>query len=304
MAFVVSGIGVYTDQTSQELVKKLLLTGRTMEQITVIPGIKYKEALNLLTNTVTIGAATCGFSPNGSVAFTQRDIAVTAMEVKDTLCPKTLEKYWMGQMMKPGAAQDTELGQILAESYIEKIKLANEFELWQGDIASGATYNQIDGFLYLLKTNAVSAVRVTAQTGHTASDIVAHVNDMVANIPEDILAAENLTLFMSYANYMLYTAALRTANMFHYNGENGAGYECFIPGTNVKASATRGLNGSPKFVLTYATNLVAGVDLLNEEEKFEIWYSKDNDEVRVNIQWKLGAQIYFPAYCVVNWAGV
>jgi len=54
-------------------------------------------------------------------------------------------------------------------------------------------------------------------------------------------------------------------------------------------------------LLTYGANLVVGTDLLNEEEKFDIFYSRDNDEVRVNIQWKIGTQIYFPEYVVVNY---
>jgi len=301
MAFNVSAISAYTNETAQDLVKKAVLTGRTMELVSVVPGIKYKEALNILTNTPTIAAASCGFTPAGSVAFKQRDITVTALEVKEALCQKTLEQYWMGQLMKPGAPTDMELGPVLADSYVEKIKEANEMNIWQGIAGSTATsYNEFDGFLQILGAE-VTAVGVTAAAApHTSSDIVAHVDAMVAAVPEDILDRDDLILFMSYANYNLYTAALRTANLFHYNGAVGADYTCVIPGTNIKAVATKGLSGSGSFVLTYGANLVIGTDLLNEEEKFDIFYSRDNDEVRVNIQWKIGCQVYWPEFCVIN----
>ena len=64
--------------------------------------------------------------------------------------------------------------------------------------------------------------------------------------------------------------------------------------------ATKGLTGTNYIFGTYAENMVVSTDLTNEEEKFDIWYSQDNDEVRVNIQWKIGVQIYFPQFVVTN----
>ena len=301
MAFNVSNINPFTNETSQELVKKSILTGRTMDVVTIVPGIKYKESLNILENTITISAATCGFAgATGDVDFLQRDIEVSPLEVKDQLCPKELEKYWMGQLMKPGAPKDMELGPILAASYVEKIKEQNEFNLWQGEVGGTGAYTLFNGFLELAGTTG--AIGVTAAAGpHTISDIVAHVNAMVAATPEDILDKSDLILFMSYGNFNLYTAALRAANLYHYDGSVGSDYTTFVPGTNIKVMATKGLSGRPEFLLTFGANLVVGTDLVNEEEKFDIFYSRDNDEVRVNIQWKLGTQIYFVDQVVINY---
>lgn len=298
MAFVVTGISAYTDQLSQDLVKAAVLTGRTMEKATIIPGVKYKTALNLLTNTVTVNAATCGWSPTGSVAFTQRDLTATALEVKETLCLKTLEQYWLGAKMKPGTPKDADLGQLLAESYVEKIKVQNELNLWQGN-ASASAYTKFDGFLKILSGSGTVATGALT-TGHTVANIIQTVTSMSNAVPEDIQDRDDLTLFMSYANYNLYTSALMQANLYSYNGDEGLEHETRIPGKNITVSATKGLTGRPQMVLTYNANLVVGTDLLNEEEMFDIWYSKDNDEVRVNIHWKLGAQVYFPAHAVIN----
>ena len=91
MAFNVSSISKFTNETSQELVKKAVLTGKTANLVTILPGVKYKETLNLLENTITVADASCGFNPAGSVAFSQRVIEVAPLEVKDSLCEKTLK---------------------------------------------------------------------------------------------------------------------------------------------------------------------------------------------------------------------
>lgn len=305
MAFNVGSISAYTNETKEQLIEKAILTGKTLSLVSIIPGIKYKETINSLENTVTVANAVCGWSPAGTVTFNQRVIEVTALEVKDALCPKTLEKYYLGQLMKPGAPKDLELGPIVAESYVKQVQAINEKTFWQGGMGS-PVYGKFNGFVKILSTEAtrvdVSAMGSPAVGSgpYTAATIIGIVDMMVSNTPEEILDAPGLTLFMSLGNYMLYTAALRTANLFHYNGENGANYETLIPGTNIKAVGIAGLTGTNYMILTYAQNLAIGTDMMNEEEKFDIWYSKDNDEVRVLIEYKYGTQVYFPEFCVTN----
>ena len=306
MAFNVSSINAYVNETAEQLIKKAVLTGKTIDMVKLVPGIKYKETINILDNTISVQNATCGFTSNGSVAFKQREIEVTALEVKESLCEKTLEQYFIGQWMKAGSPKEEQLGAILADSYVEKIKENIELNIWLGNQHTSPVYGKIDGLIYLLSQEST---RVTATLPgspdpmigpFTANNIIAVINEMVASIPEAILMRPDLVLFLSYANYNLYTAALRTANLFHYNGDNGQNFETFVPGTNVKVVATHGLTGTDNLVLTYAENIVVGTDLVNEDEKFDIWYSRDNDEVRVNIQWKIGVQVAFPEHVVVN----
>jgi len=257
--------------------------------------------LNILDNTVTVAAATCGWNAAGSVAFSQRDITVTALEVKDALCEKTLEKYWMGQMMKPGAPKDEELGSVLADSYVEGVKVKNEKLIWLGDTA-GSPADLVDGFLSILTTDG-NYVPVTAAAGpHTQATIIAHVNAMITAAPEVLSTLPDLTMFMSISNFRMYCAAIADKNYFAVPATVGTELSFVNPLNGVKFVGVAGLSGSDKFVLTYASNLVIGTDLVNEEEKFDIWYSRDNDEVRVNIQYKLGTQVQFPELVVLNQA--
>lgn len=302
MAFNVSSITKYTNETAQALVKKAVATGKTIDLVSLIPGVKYKETLNILDNTISVQSATCGFSSNGAVAFKQRVIEVTPLEVKESLCEKTLGQYFLGQSMKAGSPKDEELGMILAESYVDKIKEFNELNIWKGKTTS-PVYGKIDGFITKMIADSATIDPGSIAGPFTSSTIIAAVDKMVASIPEAILDKPDLTLFMSMAYYNMYTAALRTANLYQGNAGNtqeAGNYVCFVPGVPVKVVGTAGLTGTNYLVLTYASNLVVGTDLMNENEKFDIWYSQDNDEVRVNIQWKLGVQFYFPEFIVIN----
>lgn len=306
MAFNVSSISKYTDEVSQELIKKTILSGDTVDIVSVQPGVKYKQTINILDNTISLQAAACGWNSAGSVAFKQREIEVVSLEIKDSLCQKTLESYFLGMAMKAGTPTENELGPILAESYVEKVKEQVELNIWQGDLSTSPDTYNINGLVKLLsgESTRVTAVYGSPNVIHgpfTAANIVGVVNAMVTYIPEDAFAYDDLTLFMSYANYMMYTAALRTANLFHYDGDSAMGaFVTYIPGTTIKVKATRGLTGKADMILTPASNIVVGTDLMDEEEKFNIWYSQDNDEVRVHIAFKLGVQVRFPEMCVCN----
>jgi hypothetical protein len=52
-------------------------------------------------------------------------------------------------------------------------------------------------------------------------------------------------------------------------------------------------------VLAPASNLIWVTDLVSEEDKIQLWYSQDNQEVRFVANGKLGASYYFGDYIVL-----
>lgn len=300
MAFDVSLLVAYTDETSQALVAEALTGAKTVGLVTVLPNIKNKTALNILDSTLAVQADACGWNSSGTVAFKQRDIEVFAAKTNQSLCPKTLEQYWLGQIMKAGSATDIPFQSFL-DSYISKqIAAYIETDIWMGQTIGSPSVGNISGYLELLAQSTDIVYVSAAAPTHSASNIIAHVDAMVTAIPEEIMMFPDLTLFMSPADYKMYTAALRTANLFWYDGKDQVNFETYIPGTNVKAVATPGLSTSHNWVLTYASNLVFGTDLAGEETKIQSWYSQDNQEIRVLATWKYGVQVYFPQFCVTN----
>lgn len=299
----------FTDELKERLLAKMVFEGRTAELVKVIPGVKRAITLNLLANSAEPTAATCGWTPNPSnkyVGLDQKELEVIALEVKDAICPKDFEQLYLGMYMRNN--KEVPFEELIADSYVNKVKNYDEKLVWDGDT------NGHKGLLTLINadTNVIDAS--TDVSG--ASTAIDAVNALLASATPDILMHENKVVFTSYAFYNAYASELRAANHYvqpnYMNGE-GANYEMYIPGTDIRLIAIAGMdnlvnttiatgysvNGAKQpIVLTYADNIVLGTDMLNDEEMFDMWYSRDNDEVRVNIQYKLGWNFYFGDHIV------
>jgi hypothetical protein len=128
----------------------------------------------------------------------------------------------------------------------------------------------------------------------TVSNVEAIIDAVYKSIPVDVLDKEDLFIACGTDVFRLFTIALKTANLYHY-GVDAVNFELFIPGTNIKLVALNGLNGTSRIIAGRKSNMFMGVDMLNEEERFEIFYAKEADEVRFMAAFKLGTQIAFPS---------
>lgn len=306
MSLNVAGLTSYTDENKMDLIKKSILKGRTVDYITVQPGIKSSAAINIIDSTLVAQAGACGFSNSGTTALTQRNISVCDLKVNESICLNTLEGYYTQKAMNPGSYNEAiPFEGIYADEKAGKIQDLIENILWKGNVATGSGNLALcDGFLALIDSASVSGSTVAGNTGSvtgiTASNIVDVVDAMVAAIPADIIDQDDLILFMGYDVYRTYAKALRDANLFHYTGaENqGENFTQMVPGTNVKVVAVKGLNGTNRMVLSTKSNLYMGTDLMSDSEQFKIFYFEAEDEVRFIGKWKQGVQVAFPEFVV------
>ena len=141
---------------------------------------------------------------------------------------------------------------------------------------------------------AASDFFTTPVTSITSSNVEAVIDAVYKSIPVDVLDKEDLFIACGTDTFRLYTIALKTANLYHY-GVDAVNFELFIPGTNIKLVALNGLNGTSRIIAGRKSNMFMGVDMLNEEERFEIFYAKEADEVRFMAAFKLGTQVAFPS---------
>ena len=133
----------------------------------------------------------------------------------------------------------------------------------------------------------------------TKSNVRQAVDDMFLSIPAALLDKEDFVIFCGNDTFREYVVALRDANLFHYAVE-ASNMEMIVPGTNVKLIGVNGLNGADKLFGCSMSNIYVGTDLLNEQDKFELFYAKEADEMRFVVEFKLGVQIAFPDE-VVYW---
>ena len=206
--------------------------------------------------------------------------------------------------MNPGSYnEDIPFEQLYAEDKAAKINSMVEEIVWKGDVGATAGLNiaLCDGLLKKIDAeDTVVSSNTAGATSIDASNVIDSVDAMVEAVPVDIIDADDLVLFISYADYRTYSKALRDANLYHYDGAENQGQEFtqMVPGTNVKVVAVKGLNGTSRMVLTKSSNLYAGTDLLSDAEDFKIFYSQDNDEVRFIAKFKIGVEMAFPEFVV------
>ena len=141
---------------------------------------------------------------------------------------------------------------------------------------------------------AASDFFATPVTSITSSNVEAIIDAVYKAIPVEVLDKEDVFIACGTDVFRLYTIALKNANLYHY-GVDAVNFELFIPGTNIKLVALNGLNGTSRIIAGRRSNMFMGVDLMNEEERFEIFYAKEADEVRLMAAFKAGVQVAFPS---------
>ena len=310
-----SNLTKYTDQLATDLIAKAVLKGRTIDTgISVQPDVKYKASLNILNSTLSAAATSCGMSATGSVVLSQRDLEVCPLTVFEDVCLNDLEDYWTGKLMRAGSYNEQiPFEQLYTEDKVRKIQALSEDLFWKGSkngnnvTGQGAASGNLalcDGILNLLHfTSATSSVitpGITASfTKATAIDIIDSIISAFNASATDALGEDNLNIYISYPNFTLLTQALRDANFFHYDANQGDFRINGYLGTAFNVIAVRGLNGSNRIVCTPAANLYFGTDMLNDYETFEVFYYQKDDKVYFRSKWKQGAQVAFPEFVVL-----
>lgn len=302
--FNLSSLSTYTDEVGGELIRRAILEGETAKIITVQPGIKGSQAINLLNSNLIVQEGTCGWNSSGSTIYTQRDITVCQYKVNESLCPADLNNYWLGQLLTPGSTPETvPFEQQISELKVAQISQYVENLMWGASSADTC----FSGFKELVaqsgstQTTVTGGIVVTGQTALNATTALAQIDNLVVAIPDDIVDRTDLVIFMSHANYRKYLINYRTANYYHYNPENSyEDFKTFHPATNILVHPVGGLNGSNLIVLAPAGYLFMGVDLLSDQETLKMFYSVDFDEVRLRSNFKVGVQIAWPNFVITN----
>jgi hypothetical protein len=304
MALNVNGLTAYVDQVKMDLIKKMILGGRSTSFLTVQPGIKSAASINLLSSDLVAQAGGCGFTDDGETILTQNTLNVCPLKVNESICIDTLEQYYTQVMLQPGS-YDTDFGfeQIYTEEKVSQISSLIDTLIWTGNESVTGQTGLCNGFVTLANTTYSGSVvngNVTSATAITASNIIGLVDDAIQVIPTNIIAEDDLYLYCGYDFARLYFTALRNANLYNYPSvETGANdFMITIPSSNVKLVAVKGLTGTNKFFISTKSNMYFGTDLLDDYENLQIFYSMDFQEVRVVAKWKSGVNAAFWDYVV------
>jgi len=308
MAFDVSTLAAYTEQNEALLVTSSVLGAKTASLIksagNVMVGVKSAETINIMdTDAIFQSGGSCGFNASGSTSFTQRTVTVGKIKVNEALCPKDLESKYLQKALPTGSMYDSiPFEQEFADKKAKRIAAQLETAIWQGDTDSvNVNLNKFDGLVKLIgaasgvvAANASTYISGAPLSSITAANVISIFDGVYKAIPAQVVAADDMTIFCGQDVFRTYTIALKNENMFHYTVDAKADSEFVLPGTSIKVVAVAGLNGTNKIYALRLSNLFLGTDLLNEEEKFEIFYAKEADQVRFVSEFKMGVNIAFP----------
>ena len=285
MSVILTGLTQYVDERRLPLISEAVLKGKTASLVNVQTDVKFKSALNLINVAPALQVGDCGWNAEGTAELSQRVITAPVIKVNQSFCHKDFLKYWTNYEVRVGVGENKmPFEEYFTNAIVENIKAQNEELIWKGNDELG-----VEGFLTVIGDDAA-----TAQTATKAYDAIKNV---YMAIPEKVL--DKAVIFVGADTYRSFIQEMVEKNLYHYSA-NGVDAEFIFPATNTKVIAVNGLNGTKKIVAARPENMFIGVDMMDDAEKFDFWYSKDNDEYRLAVQYNLGTQVAFTDEIVVG----
>lgn len=288
---IVTAITGYVEEHRSELLSKAMLDGKSRRAFNLMTGIKGPSTLNIMDTNVVFGELACGWNESGSTEFSQRTLTPKALTVNMAFCDKKLLGTYAQYEVKVAAGmeelpfEEKWVGQIL-DSVNEQV----EHMLYYGS-GSGAEFKGIVPII----SGETDAIKVNAASGTSA---YAFIKDVAKAIPVKVKAPVILVSTPLYREFM---QDLVAANLFHYDPANGEN-EYKLPGTDIRVIAVNGLINDDLTVAIAAdmNNLFYGVSADEDQDTFDLWYSKDNREFRLAINFIAGTQVAFPDEVVLG----
>ena len=289
---IVTGITGYVEEHRSELLSKAMLDGKSRRAFNLMTDVKGPTTLNIMDTNVVFGEAQCGWNESGSTEFSQRKLEPKALSVNMAFCDKKLLGTYAQYEVKVAAGleempfEEKWTSQILASvnEQIEKM-------LYQGT-GEGAEFK---GLIPILSAET-GTVKVNVSSGSSAYE---YLKEVAKAIP---VAVKSPVILVSTPLYREYMQDLVAANLYHFDPANGEN-EYKLPGTDIRVIAVDGLNGVENVIAADMANLFYGVSADEDSDTFDLWYSKDNREFRLAINFIAGVQVAFPNEVVLGKRG-
>lgn len=293
-SYNVSALPNYVDQLRPELIAKAVIGAKSAGLFTLQTGIKGPTALNLISSNVVFGdGAACGWTESGATSLSQAVLTPRALKINMSICDKTLLAKWANYLVKVQANKldsDLPFEEYFIDDVIKNVKAGIEKMIYQGDTTGEGV--QFDGLLKILQASGNTTIVTTGASSVTSYNFIKQV---ASKMPASILDREDLVILVSMPMYVDFIQNLVTANLYHYNPGNGDN-EYLLPGTNIRVIGVNGLNDTASYDYVIAgslSNMFYGTNLEDGEEIFDLWYSKDNREFRLAIEFVAGVQVAF-----------
>ena len=260
-------------------------------------GVKAETAINLLDTELTFqDGKDCGWNPTTEQTISQRTIVPGFVKVEAAYCQKTFYNTFASHLTNVAAGREVlPFEEYFIEDVIRNIGKTLELAIWQGDTESdNENLNKFDGLFKIINAEA----EVT-NVGADQDSMLDRVWAVYEAIPEETLF--DTVIYMNNANFRKLVKELVDANMYHYERNVDESLDIILPGTMTHVKAVSGMSGVDEIVALNPNHVVYGVDLESDAETFHFWFSTDNDEFRLRVEFAAGVQIALPNEVIVSY---
>jgi hypothetical protein len=216
------------------------------------------------------------------------------------MCLRDLDKKYIGLLGPEGSYPETyAFAEEYASQLVANFQKKNDQFIWTASTGSG---DCISGLNTILESG--SAATYVSSSAPTSDNILDIIDEQLENLAVDVQDRDDLTVFMSVANFRKYIVGLRKANNYFYDPntvENrGSLLSAMHPFANLRVVGTVGLQGTDRIVTGPARHIVIGTDLVSDLDNFQLWYDINDDKLKHRIVTKLGVQVAYPEFWVTN----
>jgi len=264
MAFTVNSN--YAGKAAGFYISAALKEATSLDHLTVLQNIKYKENLQKVAGSDLVRNADCNFTDHGTLALTESVLEPKLLQINMQTCKDTLLSSWEADQMKAGAMNNNapKFEDYVISYFTQHIADAVESSIWSG---AAATNGQFEGFLtattgaFAVNGNVVQSDNDGgAGVAYTASNIIANLQKIAAAIPSTVYGKEDLRIYMNWKTYRLYVSAISAlgyVNMYSMNNDYEATFE------GIRLSVVYGMPDD-KLVAAQVSNLYFGTDLVSD----------------------------------------
>lgn len=293
--FDLSALTVYT-QENTDLIAGTILSTDALSNISVRTGVSAgTTTLNVFSANFADSSRSCGWADDAatieaanSMVFGQVPVTVSDRQIKALACVPELREYWLSERMQPGEAGNEELpfAELISSYYLVGIKKnVEDFVGTQiaAEVLAGA--NVYPGAAALTVSNALEQL-----------------NGIYDTMSEAAREQGDVILMMSPANYRTAIRAIVAAGdtgFFHYTAGDGTGAQ-YLPGTDAKLVKNSGLSGTDTIVALPGSWAVFCTGLMDDMDKFNMFYDQSADVVKVSAFYRRGLGVYQADQCATN----
>lgn len=290
MAINVTALTSYVEEQNLPLIAKAVLGAKSAKMFSLQSDVKGPSALNLVGTDIALqDGSECGWNASGDTKLSQRVLTPAVLKINQDFCDKSLLKTWAQHEVRVAAGQkNLPFEEEFTNGIVDAVNEKLEKLIYQGDADNTAEF---DGLIKILGDS--DAITVSGETGTPAYTAI---KDVYMAMPEAVIEKGDAVILVSAGMFRAFVQELVTANLYHYSPENN-NEEYMLPGTNVRVIKVNGLNGTEGFDYVIGgrlSNMFYGTDAEGDENKFEFWYSQDNREFRLAIEFTAGVQVAYP----------